>query len=812
MSQYSEYALSLNPIGHWKLDEEVGTLAVDSTGNSNGTYTNPSLLGGESLIVSDPESLSATFNGDGNYINTGNTSIFDNMSFSVMIKMDQTTIDNSSNKFIISCQHSNNYHSSMNMYIVGGNLIISISKASGQGSARNITVALTEGIHHIYGGFDHLNLTTGDIWLYIDGVEILIPISELGTPADGYGGNLIIGRHSQNYNNHYYDGLIAEVSYYDKRLTDQEITQLYDLSIISVSNYINKISSLNPDIYYTLNDINGTVAINSFGDDGTYNGTPIFSNEGLLDNDVDDISVDFNTASTISLATPLSLTDKFTIGFLFKLNATGTGAWNCLVSESSSTMGIYINNQKLNFWNLGGELDYIFNVDESYHITIIKDADRYTIYINGILYRMDSIGSLFNVTYIAGSSVLGEMFDGALDHVFISNDIISEATAIELYYIATYNSLYTKEIMLLDPIAYWRLNELSGVVAVDEIGNNPATYTNSPTLGVDGLIEDNISKSVDFTPIDSYLITDSQSSGLSLSDISIVTIIQVSEYPASRTNIVSFSELGIGSTLRDKSIEINSDGTISFYTFDDFQKRTTSSPIELNKPVHIVGSVDATNNSLYIDGVLVDQVDSSGSTTYDSYIVIAGDIGSGDGQSTYFNGIIDDVAIYNYALSDDDVNSIYIALLSNYNKYINSLNPIAYWRLGEADGETVAIDETGTYNGTYVNSPTLGDDGLINGDLNTAVLFDGVDDRLDISPYVTIDDDYTFSVLIKPISGDLGCIAILNITTGLRLYKYQEQLQTYVPSIGWMPTGVPLELGQIYHIVVRVDYLLNYSN
>ena len=61
-----------------------------------------------------------------------------------------------------------------------------------------------------------------------------------------------------------------------------------------------------------------------------------------------------------------------------------------------------------------------------------------------------------------------------------------------------------------------------------------------------------------------------------------------------------------------------------------------------------------------------------------------------------------------------------------YADVVNSLNPVAYWRLGESSG-TVAVDETGNYNGTYVGSPTLGVDGLLLGDTNTAVSFDGVD-------------------------------------------------------------------------------------
>jgi hypothetical protein len=52
----------------------------------------------------------------------------------------------------------------------------------------------------------------------------------------------------------------------------------------------------------------------------------------------------------------------------------------------------------------------------------------------------------------------------------------------------------------------------------------------------------------------------------------------------------------------------------------------------------------------------------------------------------------------------------------------------AYWRLGETSG-TVADDAVGLVDGTYNGSPTLGVPGLVAGS-NTAVEFDGVDDRV----------------------------------------------------------------------------------
>lgn len=60
---------------------------------------------------------------------------------------------------------------------------------------------------------------------------------------------------------------------------------------------------------------------------------------------------------------------------------------------------------------------------------------------------------------------------------------------------------------------------------------------------------------------------------------------------------------------------------------------------------------------------------------------------------------------------------------SAYREAVLADSPVAYWRLGEASG-TNAADEMGTYDATYVNTPTLAASGLLTGDPNTAVTFD----------------------------------------------------------------------------------------
>jgi Concanavalin A-like lectin/glucanases superfamily len=70
-----------------------------------------------------------------------------------------------------------------------------------------------------------------------------------------------------------------------------------------------------------------------------------------------------------------------------------------------------------------------------------------------------------------------------------------------------------------------------------------------------------------------------------------------------------------------------------------------------------------------------------------------------------------------------------VASSLSYAKVVMNLGPVAYWRLGETAG-TTAYPTVGSYKGTYLGSPKIGQQGLIANDSNDAPLFDGRNDRV----------------------------------------------------------------------------------
>ncbi|REJ66626.1 MAG: LamG domain-containing protein [Planctomycetota bacterium] len=115
-----------------------------------------------------------------------------------------------------------------------------------------------------------------------------------------------------------------------------------------------------------------------------------------------------------------------------------------------------------------------------------------------------------------------------------------------------------------------------------------------------------------------------------------------------------------------------------------------------------------------------------------------------------FHGTIDEVAVYDDDHSTIDVLNIFLAgitpnvLLPSMEDRYGDRDPIAWWRLDEAAGSTVATDAAGGTNGQYVEA----DPGVAGID-GTAAHFDGIDDFIDVGTIDIVGDKMTIFAWIK---------------------------------------------------------------
>ncbi|MDP8928677.1 MAG: hypothetical protein M3O70_08915 [Actinomycetota bacterium] len=88
---------------------------------------------------------------------------------------------------------------------------------------------------------------------------------------------------------------------------------------------------------------------------------------------------------------------------------------------------------------------------------------------------------------------------------------------------------------------------------------------------------------------------------------------------------------------------------------------------------------------------------------------------------------------------------------------VAKIGPAHWWRLGDASG-TAAADSAGSVHGTYSGSPQLGTSGLVEHDSDTAVTFDGVDDKIDIHEKAALTGDFSlvWTMNVAPRAGSSG--------------------------------------------------------
>lgn len=271
----------------------------------------------------------------------------------------------------------------------------------------------------------------------------------------------------------------------------------------------------------------------------------------------------------------------------------------------------------------------------------------------------------------------------------------------------------------------WHFNEDSGTTIADSSGNgntgtyhgesfNDGTLKNGPQW-VDG----KYGKALQFDGSDDYVDCGNDSSLNLDNEVTVEAWVKPIAVPSSGEGLASKADLSYGLTYY-----VN--GQVYFYTYSGSHFSTTSLPT--GEWSHVVGTYDGTTRRLYVNGVLKDEDNDPGLSLSSSAKFKIGY------YSGYFNGLIDEVRIYNRALSEAEIKAIY-----QNNTFIRD-GLVAYWRFDEGSG-TTAHD-------THHIAKSDNKEGSIFGN---ALSFDGVDDYVEVpdSDSLDITDEITVEAWVK---------------------------------------------------------------
>ena len=353
-----------------------------------------------------------------------------------------------------------------------------------------------------------------------------------------------------------------------------------------------------------------------------------------------------------------------------------------------------------------------WEVGKWYQVTATWDgttnANTQKIYINGELdaQRTCTIEELWVVdSDLKIGNCINRPFDGNIDDVKIYNYDIAESEILDLY-----NAPNPKQL-----VGSWNFNDGT---ANDESANSNHGTVNGATLTTDRFGNENSAYS--FDGVDDYIkVLNSESLNFGTGDFTVSTWIKWDEATSEHDFILakgSAGAIGYGlgiNTGGHYGAFIQAEGGVNQYygntliNADDWNLLTVVHDRDNKIKVYLNGSL--ANSGDYSEGN-----ENSISTNYKLFI------GSYGGDGRYFKGLIDDIQIYNYALTGVEITKLY-----------NAPNPkqlVGSWTFNDG---TANDQSDNNYHGTALNGATLSTDRF--GNENAAYSFDGTDDYISLS-------------------------------------------------------------------------------
>jgi len=727
--------------GYWKLDETTGSSASDSSTNGNtGTLVN--MENGDWTTGQIGNGLD--FDGVDEYVTIPDAAMLrpENRSYTVAVWAKPDNI----NQIGPVVTKRQNGGSSEQFYMTicgnsvcgssGKKLYFSMIESSG-GNYRLVVSAndVADGNwHHLVAT---ANQSTNTVDVYVDGVLASGTKTSNGSwPTVNNTDPLRIGSDNGSL---YYNGAVDEVRTYNRALSEDEILQLYRLTTPTGTD-----TGLKGYWSFNGQDMSGTTAYDrsGAGNNGTLTGGPTktigIAGQGVdFDGSNDYISVaDTNVLDGFS---DLSLSgwfnrDTFTTDdtIIAKKNSSAIGdAGYIAYIDATTDQLIFKISDGTNEYSLTSKTAFTASGWNFFTVSWANTGPSGSrMYINGLDNNATHNAGTWSISddptnalvlALGAESDAGGPFDGKLDEIRLYTGTLTSAQAKALYDASApdkgnSSASQPQGTGRLDSglAGYWKLDENTGTSASDASTNgNTGTLTNGPTWTTG-----QIGSAVDFDGVDDYV-----TAAGSTSSANITGPLTVSAWIKPGTNSGNQYIVGKwnGATLLNYLLRVNTSGTtVTFFVGDGNVDNGASGTVSVGAWSHVVGLWDGVDTKIYINGVFVAKAatplppDASGTSLFFGQ-------GSGSGGGPY-NGDLDEVRVYNRALSADEVGQLY--RLTTPTGMDTSLK--GYWSFNGTDmSGTTAYDRSGSS-----NTGTLSGATKVPGKIGQGLSFDGTDDYI----------------------------------------------------------------------------------
>jgi len=657
---------NLGLVGYWSMNEGTSTVAGDFSGNGNsGTLTNmaspPTATSGWTSQGKRGNALN--FDGVDDKVSFSGVALTNTNTVAMWIYPTDLNIQGSAFGTLFSQDTTNGL-----FYRFGGNTIRYIS--SGADSNTSITANTW---HHVA-----VTSNAGSVTYYLDGVADGTASGATGYTADSMGSDTNLDT---------FDGKIDEVRVYNRVLTAAEVQYLYK----SGATQFKAPSNLGLVGYWSMNEGTSTIAgdFSGKGNSGTLTNmafpataTSGWGNgklgKGLNFDGVDDV-VDTNK-SLSNFITPSDGTMSAWIrptgsvvdqSFAYYLPTVVGDAFGYVNISRGKIGGV----DKIWAYSYDGNDDHVgvtYDVDKWVHIVWVHTGGTLSIYKNGVFAGSVASGNTGNLTtslaigrgFTEAFPDNSEYFKGAVDDVRVYNRALSAAEVAGLYQNSKYAAINTSQNNKITNglVGMWSFNgpDLTTTTAFDRSGQgNNGTLTNGPVPAIG-----KVGQALSFDGVNDYVNVNSAASLIATGNATVSLWFKPSADFATGAPgdalQTQFSLADAPSTNDIKFMLNNTNGKLDFRTsFPEDILSSTATSWRANVWYHIVGVLDTGGGGgrfLYINGAL----DNSNSTnTRGSVVATLMSIGIELDPNFHFAGLIDEVRIYNRALSAAEVKQLY---------------------------------------------------------------------------------------------------------------------------------------------------------
>ncbi len=464
-------------------------------------------------------------------------------------------------------------------------------------------------------------------------------------------------------------------------------------------------------------------------------------------------SVDCNDVSTLDGATDITLTC-----WIKPVALSGTDYFLSKEVDGDNKIGIAWDSDLLYFQVADDANAYgtcAFD-DATYngvwtHLALVFDggatgnANRLKAYINGVEQTLSFTGTIPAQTDSNSADFLMAKFSSNYYNGYIADVKIYNTNLGQTDIQTLASKINYPDILSTGARHWWKINEGTGTdiedygAATDFDGTvsgatwkfdqysvnvqDNSTTTDGTFTVTQGKVECLALTSLDFVNTNNDYLSIGDTNNASFGDASVQTKFSISAWinMDEATNFPIISK-GIYNTNAEYKLHVDGADLLEFLVYDEdvnncFQGVKYTTALAQNKWIHVVATSGATTESgtavrgtmkLYVDGVQVNNDTSgSGAASYDAMVNGSAAVHIGRYDSTYANGSIRDVRIYEQELSADQVASLYSG---SYN-----VNPLLGYKLDEGTGNASGF---GTANAGGASDATVNGADWVNGTLD----------------------------------------------------------------------------------------------